>query len=149
MKQSSIIQLAVFYLILLLSNEGITVATNIRQTVGLRKNIQLSSSLNNMVNMMDSIDVDSFLEVEDMHGMSAEAYGTLEMIEMHKSLKEGFSLSNEKSLFVAPFISIDCNTFLKVLDLVYRLLKLPYHRSSSYPYKLYHRHILFYQDLDI
>eukprot|EP00942_MAST-04A_sp_MAST-4A-sp1_P014180 g14180.t1 len=57
----------------------------------LRKNIQLSSSLNNMVNMMDSIDVDSFLEVEDMHGMSAEAYGTLEMIEMHKSLKEGFS----------------------------------------------------------
>ena len=54
MKQSSIIQLAVFYLILLLSNEGITVATNIRQTVGLRKNIQFSSSLNNMVNMMDS-----------------------------------------------------------------------------------------------
>ena len=88
MKQSSIIQLAVFYLILLLSNEGITVATNIRQTVGLRKNIQLSTSLNNIVNMMDSTDVDSFLEVEDMHGMSAEAYGTLEMIEMHKRQME-------------------------------------------------------------
>ena len=28
-----------------------------------------------------------------MHGMSAEAYGTLEMIEMHKSLKEGFRLN--------------------------------------------------------
>ena len=41
--------------------------------------------------MMDSIDVDSFLEVEDMHGMSAEAYGTLEMMEMHKSLKEGLN----------------------------------------------------------
>jgi hypothetical protein len=98
MKQSSILRLALFYLVLLISHEGITVATNIRQTVGLRKNIQLSTSLNNMVNMMDSIDVDSFLEVEDMHGMSAEAYGTLEMIEMHKSLKEGFSFEHSPIL---------------------------------------------------
>ena len=98
MKQSSILRLALFYLVLLISHEGITVATNIRQTVGLRKNIQLSTSLNNMVDMMDSIDVDSFLEVEDMHGMSAEAYGTLEMIEMHKSLKEGFSFEHSPIL---------------------------------------------------
>ena len=46
MKQSSILRLALFYLVLLISHEGITVATNIRQTVGLRKNIQLSTSLN-------------------------------------------------------------------------------------------------------
>eukprot|EP00942_MAST-04A_sp_MAST-4A-sp1_P011591 g11591.t1 len=98
MKQSSIIRLALFYLVLLISHEGITVATNIRQTVGVRKNMQLSTSLNDMVNMMDSIDIDSFLEVEDMHGMSAEAYGTLEMIEMHKSLKEGFSFEHSPIL---------------------------------------------------
>ena len=51
-----------------------------------------------MVDMMDSIDVGSFLEVQDMHGMSAEAYGTLEMMEMHKSLKEGFSFEHSPIL---------------------------------------------------
>merc|ERR1712224_710383 len=33
-----------------------------------------------------------------MHGMSAEAYGTMEMIEMHKSLKEGFSFEHSPIL---------------------------------------------------
>ena len=98
MKQSSIIRLAFFYLALLVSHEGITVASNIRQTIGLQKGAELSSSLTNMVQMMENVDVDSFLEVEDMHGMSAEAYGTMEMIEMHKSLKEGFSFENSPIL---------------------------------------------------
>jgi hypothetical protein len=48
--------------------------------------------------MMENVDLDSFLEVEDMHGMSAEAYGTMEMMEMHKSLKEGFSFENSPIL---------------------------------------------------
>ena len=73
-------------------------ASNIRQTIGLQKGAELSSSLTNMVQMMENVDVDSFLEVEDMHGMSAEAYGTLEMIEMHKSLKEGFSFEHSPIL---------------------------------------------------
>ena len=94
MKQSSIIRLAFFYLVLLVSHEAITVASNIRQTIGLQKGAELSSSLTNMVRMMENVDVDSFLEVEDMHGMSAEAYGTMEMIEMHKSLKDGFSFEH-------------------------------------------------------
>ena len=98
MKQSSIIRLAFFYLVLLVSHEGITVASNIRQTIGLQKGAELSSSLTNMVKMMENVDVDSFLEVEDMHGMSAEAYGTMEMIEMHKSLKEGFSFEHSPIL---------------------------------------------------
>ena len=98
MKQSSIVQLALFYLVLLVSHEGITVAHTIRQTIGLQKGAQLSSSLTNMVQMMENVDVDSFLEVEDMHGMSAEAYGTMEMMEMHKSLKEGFSFENSPIL---------------------------------------------------
>ena len=98
MKQSSIIRLAFFYLALLVSHEGITVASNIRQTIGLQKGAELSSSLTNMVQMMENVDVDSFLEVEDMHGMSAEAYGTMEMIEMHKSLKEGFSFEHSPIL---------------------------------------------------
>ena len=51
-----------------------------------------------MVQMMENVDVDSFLEVEDMHGMSAEAYGTMEMMEMHKSLKEGFSFEHSLTL---------------------------------------------------
>ncbi len=98
MKESSIIRLAFFYLALLVSHEGITVASNIRQTIGLQKGAELSSSLTNMVKMMENVDVDSFLEVEDMHGMSAEAYGTMEMIEMHKSLKEGFSFEHSPIL---------------------------------------------------
>ena len=73
-------------------------ASNIRQTIGLQKGAELSSSLTNMVQMMENVDVDSFLEVEDMHGMSAEAYGTMEMIEMHKSLKEGFSFEHSPIL---------------------------------------------------
>ena len=73
-------------------------ASNIRQTIGLQKGAELSSSLTNMVRMMENVDVDSFLEVEDMHGMSAKAYGTMEMIEMHKSLKEGFSFEHSPIL---------------------------------------------------
>ena len=84
MKQSSIFQLALFYLVLLLSHESITVANTIRQTVGLRHGAKISNTLNNIVKYMENVDVDSFLEVENMHGMSAEAYGTLEMREMHK-----------------------------------------------------------------
>eukprot|EP00944_MAST-04C_sp_MAST-4C-sp1_P003770 g3770.t1 len=98
MKQSSIFQLALFYLVLLLSHESITVANTIRQTVGLRHDAKISNTLNNIVKYMEHVDVDSFLEVENMHGMSAEAYGTLEMREMHKSLIEGFSFEHSPIL---------------------------------------------------
>ena len=98
MKQSSTFQLALFYLVLLLSHESITVANTIRQTVGLRHGAKISNTLNNVVNYMEHVDVDSFLEVENMHGMSAEAYGTLEMREMHKSLIEGFSFKHSPIL---------------------------------------------------
>ena len=98
MKQSSIFQLALFYLVLLLSHESITVANTIRQTVGLRHGAKISNTLNNIVKYMENVDVDSFLEVENMHGMSAEAYGTLEMREMHKSLIEGFSFKHSPIL---------------------------------------------------
>ena len=57
-----------------------------------------SNTLNNIVKYMENVDVDSFLEVENMHGMSAEAYGTLEMREMHKSLIEGFSFKHSPIL---------------------------------------------------
>ena len=46
----------------------------------------------------DGDDFTSFLEVEDMQGMSAEQYATHEIKEMHKSLKEGFSFKNSPIL---------------------------------------------------
>eukprot|EP00943_MAST-04B_sp_MAST-4B-sp1_P008392 g8392.t1 len=54
----------------------------------------MHDTFTNIVSVMDGVDIDnipSFLEVQDMQGMSTEQYATHEIKEIHKSLKEGFS----------------------------------------------------------
>ena len=84
MKPASVYRLALFYLLLLTSHECITVAHSIRHRVQVRKH------LDTMVNLVKDLDWDtSLVELESKHGMSREAYRTMEMAEMYKSLKEG------------------------------------------------------------
>ena len=84
MKPVSVFRLALFYLLLLTSHECITVAHNIRHRVQVRKH------LDTMVNLVKDIDWETNLvELESKHGMSQEAFRTMEMAEMYKSLKAG------------------------------------------------------------
>eukprot|EP00945_MAST-04E_sp_MAST-4E-sp1_P003378 g3378.t1 len=90
-------RIALLLLAMLLSHEGITLASNIRQVQTLRSNAELQDSLKDMAALMDLGDLgsSSFLETENRQGMSVEAYATFEMKAIHKSLKEGFGF--EKS----------------------------------------------------
>eukprot|EP00943_MAST-04B_sp_MAST-4B-sp1_P009990 g9990.t1 len=54
-----------------------------------------------MMSEMSSIEIDddlSFLEVQDMQGMTTDEYATHEIREMHKSLKEGFAFKHSPIL---------------------------------------------------
>ena len=90
-------RVALLLLAMLVSHEGITLASNIRQAQTLRSNAELQDSLKDMAALMDLGDLgsSSFLETENRQGMSVEAYATFEMKAIHKSLKEGFGF--EKS----------------------------------------------------
>ena len=90
-------RVALLLLAMLVSHEGITLASNIRQAQTLRSNAELQDSLKDMSALMDLGDLgsSSFLETENRQGMSVEAYATFEMKAIHKSLKEGFGF--EKS----------------------------------------------------
>lgn len=111
MKSASVIQLAVFYLILLLSHEGITVAEKIRHSSNSRK--RLDARMKGMkyhrhhndqkhLRRQHSMKVtenryaehDSFLEAGAVQGLSVEAMGTMEIIGIHKSLHQHYRYKN-------------------------------------------------------
>eukprot|EP00942_MAST-04A_sp_MAST-4A-sp1_P001014 g1014.t1 len=99
----NICNLAIFFLVLLLNHETITVANRITESIKTRQQLKGNTFANNIISMIKKIEADgddftSFLEVKDMQGMSAEQYATHEIKEMHKSLKEGFSFKNSPIL---------------------------------------------------
>ena len=99
----NICNLAIFFLVLLLNHETITVANRITESIKIRQQLKGNTFANNIMSMIKKIEADgddftSFLEVKDMQGMSAEQYATHEIKEMHKSLKEGFSFKNSPIL---------------------------------------------------
>ena len=47
---------------------------------------------------MENADVNSFVEVQNMHGMSSQEYATYEVKEMHRSLHEGFGFERSPIL---------------------------------------------------
>ncbi len=101
MKQSSTYTLGLFFLVLLVSHEGITLAHNIRQRVHVQQQIQLHDVFSSMVSAVENGDIEdnlSFLEVQDMQGMTTDEYATHEIREIHKSLKESFSFKNSPIL---------------------------------------------------
>ena len=88
MKQSNVYTLGLFFLVLLVSHEGITLANNIRNGVNMQRQLHLHNTFSNMKSAMNSVEIDddlSFLEVQDMQGMSMEEYATHEIREMHFS----------------------------------------------------------------
>ena len=85
-------------LLLLVSHEGIAVANNIRQTKSLFNDGSLHGSLRQMMDWMENADVNSFVEVQNMHGMSSQEYATYEVKEMHRSLHEGFGFERSPIL---------------------------------------------------
>ena len=102
MKQSNVYTLGLFLLVLLVSHEGITLANNIRNGVNMQQQLHLHNTVTTMMSAMESVDnIDdnlSFLEVQDMQGMSMEAYATHEIKEIHKSLKESFTFDQSPIL---------------------------------------------------
>jgi len=101
MKQVNIYLLGVFFLVLLLSHEGIAVANRINEGVYVQKQLKMHDVFKKYeVTTMDGMDGDlfSFLEVQDMQGMSTEAYATHEIKEIHKSLKESFTFDQSPIL---------------------------------------------------
>ena len=101
MKQVNIYMLGVFFLVLLLSHEGIAVANRINEGVYVQKQLKMHDVFKKYeVTTMDGMDGDlfSFLEVQDMQGMSTEAYATHEIKEIHKSLKESFTFDQSPIL---------------------------------------------------
>ena len=116
MRQASVVQLAVFYLVLLLSHEGITAAEKIRESIHMRhrlgeatkhtnphrhhhhhknKHARLRKREGKVVEAESRYAAhDSFLEASAVQGMSVEAMGTIEIIGIHKSLHEQYRYKN-------------------------------------------------------
>ena len=67
----------------------------------MQQQLHLHDTFSNMMSAMSSIEIDddlSFLEVQDMQGMTTDEYATHEIREMHKSLKEGFAFKHSPIL---------------------------------------------------
>ena len=102
MRQPSTNTLGVFFLLLLVSHEGITLANAIRERVHVQQQIHLHDAFSSMVSAVENDDIIehnlSFLEVQDMKGMTTDEYATHEIREIHKSLKKGFSFKSSPIL---------------------------------------------------
>ena len=94
MKGSTVFQLALFYLVLIIGHEGITIATQIKQRVYLRKQIKQFAQMHQVMEHSMNQMQDSFLEVHEMQSLEHKAFATREIAEMHKSLKESFTYAH-------------------------------------------------------
>jgi hypothetical protein len=94
MKGSTVFQLALFYLALIIGHEGITIATQIKQRVYLRKQIKQFTQMHQVMEHSMNQMQDSFLEVHEMQSLEHQAFATREIAEMHKSLKESFTYAH-------------------------------------------------------
>ena len=94
MKGSTVFQLALFYLVLIIGHEGITIATQIEQRVYLRKQIKQFAQMHQVMEHSMNQMQDSFLEVHEMQSLEHKAFATREIAEMHKSLKESFTYAH-------------------------------------------------------
>ena len=102
------------FLILLINHECIAITNQIKHGVMMQKHVRMQDdmfhnlmSTDNLENIVRTLEknvdiVDdndlSFLEMQDMQGMSTEEYATHEIKEMHKSLKESFTFDQSPIL---------------------------------------------------